>query len=57
MKHRFLSPNRLFVADFVRERNTDCISDRAKFATDKGGAEEIGDFMNNPGYGLAVVTR
>jgi hypothetical protein len=47
--HLTLSPNTFSVADFVGERNTDCIADGAKFVKGKGGAEGFGDFMNNPG--------
>jgi hypothetical protein len=49
MKRHILSPDPLFVVDFVSERNTDCISERTKYATDEGDAEGFGDFMNNPG--------
>ena len=54
MKRRILLPDALFVADFVSERNTDCISEGTKFATDEEDAEGFGGggpphFMNNPG--------
>ena len=49
MKRLILSPQPFPVADSESERNTDCISERAELATGKGGAEEFGVFMNNPG--------
>ena len=49
MKRLILSPPPFSVVDSVSERNTDCISDRAGFTKGKGGAEESGGFMNNPG--------
>ena len=39
----------MFTGNFASERNTDCISEGAKFPVGEGGKRELCIFMNNPG--------
>ena len=53
MKHLIIAPDPVSVGDFVKERNTDCISTGAPSLNEisyrRRGQVRIRRFMNNPG--------
>ena len=49
MKCAIIATDPLLAGNFANERNTDCISERAKYPAGGGDKRELCIFMNSPG--------